>query len=64
MVDHLFLPMPSSVALGIVEIYMQLARADMLQLLSMPVGQWENLVINEIQGVPEHFSMDSPIHRS
>jgi hypothetical protein len=38
MVDHLFLPIPSSVELEIVEIYMQLATTDILQLLSMPMG--------------------------
>jgi hypothetical protein len=36
---HLFLDMPSSVALGIVEMRMQLATADIFQLLSMPVNQ-------------------------
>jgi hypothetical protein len=48
MAGHLFLDIPSSVAFGIVEIQMQIAAADILQLLSMPVRQWKNHVIGEV----------------
>jgi hypothetical protein len=37
--SHLFLDIPSRVALGIVEMRMQLATADVTKLLSMPVSQ-------------------------
>jgi hypothetical protein len=47
MAGHLFLDMLSSVALGIVEMRAQLATADILQLLSMPVSQWKNPVVDE-----------------
>jgi hypothetical protein len=37
MAGHLFLGMPGTVAFGIVEMQMQLATADIPQLLSLPV---------------------------
>jgi hypothetical protein len=48
MAGHLFVDMPSSVALGIVKMQTRLATADILQLLSMPVRQEENHVIDEV----------------
>jgi hypothetical protein len=48
MAGHLFLDMPNSVVLGIVEMRMQPATADILQLLSMLVSQRKNHVIDEV----------------
>jgi hypothetical protein len=42
------LDMPSTVVLGIGKMQMQLATADIPQLLSMPVSQWKNHVIDEV----------------
>jgi hypothetical protein len=47
MAGHLFLDMPSSMALGVVEIQMQLVTADIFQSLSLPVSQWKNHVTGE-----------------
>jgi hypothetical protein len=44
MADHLFLDMPSSVALGIVKMQMQLVMAHMTPLLSVPAGQRNELL--------------------
>jgi hypothetical protein len=48
MTGHPFLDMPSSMVLGIVEIQMQLATADIPQLLGMRVSQWKCHVIDEV----------------
>jgi hypothetical protein len=40
--------MPSSVAHGIIEMQMQLATADIPQLLVIPVGQWKNHLVDEV----------------
>jgi hypothetical protein len=48
MAGHLFLDMPSSGALGIVEMQMQLATADITQLLTMPVVQGKNHIIDQV----------------
>jgi hypothetical protein len=47
MARGIFLNMASSVGLGIVEMLMQLATADIFQ-LSMPVSQWKNHVVDEV----------------
>jgi hypothetical protein len=48
MTGYLFLDMLSSVALAIVKMQMQPATATIPQLLSMPVSQRKNHVIDEI----------------
>jgi hypothetical protein len=48
MTRYRLLDKPSSVALGILEMQMQLGTASIPQLVSMPVGQWKNCVIDEI----------------
>jgi hypothetical protein len=48
MADHLFLDIPNSVALAIVELQMQLAMTDITQLPSMPANQWKNRVTDEV----------------
>jgi hypothetical protein len=47
MAGHLFLDMPSSVAVGIVEMQMQFATGDIPPLLNLPVGQWNNRVVDK-----------------
>jgi hypothetical protein len=48
MAGHMFLNMPGSLALGIVEMQMQLATADIPQVLGMPVNEWKNHVIGKL----------------
>jgi hypothetical protein len=48
MAGHLWLDIPSSVALGIVKIQMQLVTTNIPQLLGMPVIQWKNRVMDEV----------------
>jgi hypothetical protein len=65
MADHLFLDVPSSAALGIVEIQMQLATADIIHLLSMPVSQSKNHAMNEVcccEGCPVGINPQWRIH--
>jgi hypothetical protein len=54
MAGHFFLDMPSSVQLGIAEMQIQCATGDVLQLLSVPVGQWNNHVIDKVCRCKRH----------
>jgi hypothetical protein len=55
MTDRPFMDIPSNVALGIVEMQMQLATADISHLLSMPVSQCKNHVTGEGYCCEEHI---------
>jgi hypothetical protein len=48
MVRYLFLDMPSSVALGIVEMQMQFATGSITPLLSVPAGQANTQVVGKV----------------
>jgi hypothetical protein len=48
MAGHLLLDLPSSIALGIVEMQMQLATLDIPKLLSMVISEWKNHVLDEV----------------